>query len=247
MSASAALAVTAAAAAGFLAAAPPRARLPAHPRVRQPDAGTAAGRAGALRRLRPLLALLAGLGAWLFVGGGAGPPLAVAAAVVAWVVLGRTESPAARRRRERLARDLPTAVELVAACLAAGSDVDSALVVVADALGGPVAEEFRAVHHRLAIGAAPTVVWRDLAGHPQLGRLGSAVLRSHQSGASVAASVRRLGVDLAAAARADVEGVARRVGVTAALPLGVCFLPAFLVLGVLPMAVGLFTSMHVFG
>jgi hypothetical protein len=59
--------------------------------------------------------------------------------------------------------------------------------------------------------------------------------------------VQRLGGDLAAAARADVEAVARRVGVTAALPLGVCFLPAFLVIGVIPMAVGLFTSMHVFG
>lgn len=239
------LATVAAAVAAFLAVAPPLARLRGPPRTTRRDA--TAGGVGPLLRLRPLLAALAGLGAWLFVGGAFGPPLALAAAVIAWVVLGRTESPQVRRRRERLARDLPTAVALVASCLAAGTDVDTALVVVAEALGGPVAEEFRAVHHRLAMGAAPAVVWRELAGHPQLGRLGSAVLRSHESGASVAASVQRLGGDLAAAARADVEAVARRVGVTAALPLGVCFLPAFLVLGVIPMAVGLFTSMHVFG
>ena len=59
-------------------------------------------------------------------------------------------------------------------------------------------------------------------------------------------AVHRLAEELRERARADVEARARSIEVKAAAPLGLCLLPAFVVLGVVPMVVGVFTSMRLF-
>lgn len=200
-----------------------------------------------LSRLRPPLVVLAFAGAWAFVGGPAGVLPGAVVALVSWRVLGRAESPAARRRREELERDLPTAVHLLGACLAAGAATSGALETVARALPGAVADELLLVRHRLALGVDPVAVWRSLAGHPQLRPLGRSMARAHQSGASVAAAVEGLAVELAAQTRGRTDALARSVEVRAAAPLGACFLPAFLLLGVVPMVVGVFSAMRLFG
>lgn len=203
-------------------------------------------RAGLLR-WRPVLTPLGFMAGWAFMGGPAGLLAGVAGAVAVWIVVGRTEDPAVRRRRERLAADLPVAVDLLAACLAAGAAPEQALVTVGGAMGGPVGEEFELIHHRLAVGMPPRQVWQAVGRHPQLGPLGRAVDRAADSGASIADGVRRLAAELRESARAEVEARARAVEVKAAAPLGVCLLPAFVLLGVVPMVVGIFTSMDVFG
>jgi Flp pilus assembly protein TadB len=200
-----------------------------------------------LRRWRGALAALAFIGGWSFLGGLVGLAGGGVAAVLAWRVLGSAESPAARRRREELDRDLPAAVHLLAACLAAGSATTSALAAVVDALPGAVADELSLVLRRLELGVAPATVWQELAGHPQLGPLGRAFARAHRSGASVATAATALADDLGARSRARTDELARSVEVRAAAPLGVCFLPAFVLLGVVPMVVGVFTAMRLFG
>lgn len=199
-----------------------------------------------LRRWRPFLAAVAGAGAWAMVGGTFAPFAAALGAVVVWVVLGRTEDPAVVRRREQLVQDLPTAVDLLAACLDVGAAPESALVTVSRAVEGPVAEELLALHHRLQVGVDPAQVWRGAAAHPQLAPLGRAVGRAHDSGASVSRAVHQLADELRERARADVEARARSIEVKAAAPLGLCLLPAFVVLGVVPMVAGVFASMQVF-
>jgi hypothetical protein len=49
--------------------------------------------------------------------------------------------------------------------------------------------------------------------------------------------VTRLSEDLGRLHRAEVEDLARSVGVRAAVPLGVCLLPAFLLVGIVPVVV----------
>jgi Flp pilus assembly protein TadB len=234
--------VAAAATAGVLVLlAPPRATLHA---VR--PARAASDRA-VLLRLRPVLVPMAFVGAWTFVGGVPGVVVGTVVAIVAWRVLGRTESPSARRRREELERDLPIAVHLLGACLEAGAATSTALASVCAALPGAVAEELRPVHHQLTLGADPLAAWRDLAMHPQLGPLGRAMARAHRSGASVRDAIAGLAVELAAQSRIRTEALARSVEVRAAAPLGACFLPAFLLLGVVPMVAGVFSAMRIFG
>jgi Flp pilus assembly protein TadB len=221
---------------------PPRARARVGATVRNPGTDDRA----VLLRARPVLVPLAFVGAWAFLGGFVGAVAGVAAATFAWRVLGRAESPSARRRREELDRDLPTAVHLLGACLEAGAATSVALESVAAALPGAVADELLVVRHRLALGVDPVTVWRDLAQHPQLGPLGLSLARAHRSGASVRDAVAGLARELSARSRSRTDALARSVEVRAAAPLGACFLPAFLLLGVVPMVVGVFSAMRLF-
>ncbi len=179
-----------------------------------------------------------GLGVLFFVGGRIGIALALAAAAGTWWATGRLEPPAVRRRRERLAAALPHAVDLMAACLAAGLSPSAALEQIAAAVDEPLAGELTGLTSRLRLGVDPATVWRDLAGHPQLGGLGRTVSRAAESGASVADAMQRLAEDLRQSGRAEVESRARAVGVKAAVPLGVCLLPAFVLVGVVPLVAG---------
>ncbi|HEX2893851.1 MAG TPA: type II secretion system F family protein [Marmoricola sp.] len=218
-------------------------------RLRRPPSAPRGGNdeRALLLRLRPALVPLAFVGGWVFVGGLIGAVAGLGVAAVAWKVLGGAESPASRRRREELERDLPTAVHLLGACLAAGAATSAAFETVAAALPGAVADELQVVRHRLALGVDPAAVWQQLAQHPQLRPLGRSLARAHQSGASVRTAVEALAVELAAQSRSRTDALARSVEVRAAAPLGVCFLPAFVLVGVVPMVVGVFSSMRFFG
>lgn len=197
-----------------------------------------------LRRLQAPLAVLAAVAGWTVLGGWAGAGAGLVGGVVCWRVLGQVESPAVVRRREALERDLPLAVYLLGASLGSGASMVSAVLVVAEALPGPIAEELRKTHHRLVLGLDPAAVWRGVPA--PLRPLGRALERAHASGASVRGAVDSLAEDLRSGARARAEALARTVEVRAAAPLGVCFLPAFVLLGIVPMTVGIFSSIRLF-
>jgi Flp pilus assembly protein TadB len=189
-------------------------------------------------------AAIGGVGVAVIVGGAIGLVLGAAAAPAAFVVLRRLEPAATRRRRERLAADLPTAVDLLGACLQVGRPPDEALRVVAAAVGGPVGHDLDVVTVRLALGADPVGVWREIGVQQgPLAPLGRTMARSLQTGAPLADGLRLLASDLRGRRRAAAEQQARSVGVRAAAPLGLCFLPAFVLIGIVPSIVGAFASM----
>lgn len=158
-----------------------------------------------------------------------------------WV--GRLESAGITREREALTRDLPLAVDLLAACAAAGQPVDRALGVVAQAIGGPLAQRLQAPLARLRLGADPVTEWGALTGDDQLGALARTMTRSLQSGAPLANGLSRLAEDSRRESRTLSQARARSVGVKAAGPLAVCFLPAFMLIGVVPTIAGAFSSL----
>ncbi|WP_426242847.1 type II secretion system F family protein [Nocardioides sp. LHG3406-4] len=194
------------------------------------------------RLLRVVWSLCAGLGAWTFLGGPTGLVAGLAAAVVAWVVLARAEPAVVRRRRELARRQLPHLVGLLVGPLRAGAATEEAMAIVCAALPGPAADRFDDVRRRLRWGTDPVVVWEELATDPELGLLGRTLARAHESGASVSEAIEGLADELAEAGRADAEDRARQVGVRAAVPLGLCLLPAFLLLGIVPLVAGLLAS-----
>lgn len=234
-----------AAALAVLAGVPP----PPNTTVRGPVAGSAARRSppgpdpGTLHRYRAAVTALAALGVGVLVGGPAGVLLGTVAAVVTWTVIGRSEPAYLRRRRELVLRDLPQVVALLAAALRAGAAVPEATRVVAGALPGAAAQRLAGLQARLAVGVDPVVVWSGLIDDPELAPLGRALARAHQSGASVVAAVEQLADELADRVRAEAEDRARAVGVRAAVPLGLCLLPAFVLIGIVPLVAGLATSL----
>jgi len=65
-----------------------------------------------------------------------------------------------------------------------------------------------------------------------------AAQRSGHSGAALAGSLTRVADDLRADVVAATEARARTAGVLVVLPLGLCFLPAFVLTGLVPVVVG---------
>jgi pilus assembly protein TadC len=154
----------------------------------------------------------------------------------AWV--GQLESPETAREREQLDRDLPLALDLLAACSAAGRPIGHSLSVVSRAVGGTLAARFDAVSAAISLGAAPATEWERWLDDGQLGALARTMLRSAESGAPLADGLSRLADDHRRKRRTRMLVRARSVGVRAAGPLAACFLPAFLLIGVVPLVAG---------
>ncbi|MGH3938320.1 MAG: type II secretion system F family protein [Pseudonocardiaceae bacterium] len=138
---------------------------------------------------------------------------------------------------DRLA--LAGAWDLLAACLRAGMPVPVAMLAVADGLEAPAGPALRRVAELLALGADPEQAWQPALDSPCTTRLGRVARRSGRSGIALAESLIRLAVAERAAAREEAETRAQRAGVLIAGPLGLCFLPAFLAIGVVPVVIGL--------
>jgi pilus assembly protein TadC len=167
---------------------------------------------------------------------------AVLGAVGSWLIA-RLESPSARRRREEIDRDLPLAIDLLAACAIAGLAVETSIHVVATAVGGPLREILVGHSLRVRLGADPVQDWRRLGKHPQIEPLARSMVRSAESGAALAESLDRLSADARRDRAVALQSRARSVGVQAAGPLGLCFLPAFMLVGVMPTVIGGFAHL----
>lgn len=185
-----------------------------------------------------LAAAAAAVATALLVGHAAGLLLAPVAGAAAWRWAGTWESRAALRRRDAVAQELPLVVDLMAGCLVAGASPEAALARVAAAVDAPMREELHGVVARLRLGADPATVWVELSGHTELGPLGRTLARAVRTGASVAEAMARLAEDLRRTSRTQAESRARSVAVKAAAPLGLCLLPAFVLVGVVPLVAG---------
>ena len=179
-------------------------------------------------------ALVAGFGTALFVGGGPGIALGVLVGLGVRIGVPRLETAGGRREREALERQAPLVVDLVAACLASGSPLEPALVAAATAVGEPARSVLVSAVAALRLGADPTVVWRDVGRHEPLGGRARAVARSAETGAPLSNLLPRVADRARASHRARVEARVRTVSVRLTAPLGLAFLPAFVLLGVVP-------------
>ena len=202
--------------------------------------GTVQGRAGLVEdaRLRGLVCVVGCALVGSVAAGPAGALVGGVGGVLLTRALGRLETPSVARERLRIQRDLPVAVDLLSACAVAGLPVMAALPTVARALGGPIAHRFDTLHARWGLGASVAEEWERLAVDPALHRLGSAMVRAHRSGAPVVETLGRLAVDVRRERRSRLLESARSVGVKAAAPMAACFLPAFMLIGVVPTIVG---------
>lgn len=204
-----------------------------------PRAGRRRPRAAARRPSLPrpglrTSAAVSALGVAVLVGGGAGVVLGAAAGVAVLVVVPRLQTDADRARRRDLAREAPLVVDLLAACLASGASVESALAAASRAVPGATGEVLATATAALRLGADPDDVWRTVGELPELSGLARAAARSAQTGAPLATLLPRVADDLRAQHRSDVEARTRTAAVRLTAPLGVAFLPAFVLLGVVP-------------
>jgi pilus assembly protein TadC len=135
--------------------------------------------------------------------------------------------------------ELAAGWELLAVCLEAGLPVAPAVSAAAEPLRGTVGTQLRRVAGLLELGADPAAAWLTAEPVAALCTFARAAGRSAGTGAALAQVARTEATRLRAALLDTAQAKAQRAAVLITGPLGLCFLPAFLVLGIAPVVVGL--------
>lgn len=208
--------------------------------------GWVTGRPGALpARGRVLAGLLVScclvLGLPGPIGWALAPPTGLAAAVgLGWLV------PAARsRERAAVLAALPETLDLLAASLDAGAPLRAAVIDVGAVAPESTAATLRRVSAQVGVGLSDAEAWRGLLDDTAWGPVARDLARSSETGSAAARVLRQHAQDLRVAVRDAQLGRARAVGVRSVLPLMACFLPAFLLTGVVPVVAGLVKTLAV--
>ncbi|MEO8815677.1 MAG: type II secretion system F family protein [Mycobacterium sp.] len=182
-------------------------------------------------------------------------PVLLGLAVLAGPGPSTVRARAGLRRRAQSARErtavetdvlaLASSLDVLALCLTAGMTISGAATATAGSAPPQLARILRRGASLLVLGAEPATAWSA----PPDGSPGTvdpptaAVLRlARRSGSSGAALAEGFS-ELAAQCRHDAShaatAAAERAGVLIAGPLGLCFLPAFVCLGIVPVVAGL--------
>lgn len=131
--------------------------------------------------------------------------------------------------------------DVLAACLSAGMATATATAAAAELAPPPLAGQLTRAAHLLALGAESERAWTDpgSSGDPHGAVLARLARRSAASGAALAGSVAELADQVRTDAGAAADAAAERASVLIAGPLGLCYLPAFICLGMVPVVAGL--------
>ncbi|MGW7078685.1 type II secretion system F family protein [Streptomyces sp. NPDC054866] len=176
---------------------------------------------------------------WVLVGGVPGCLVGLGAGYGVWRWWRGRDARVAEFDAVEAARQLPLAADLLAACVAAGAGPVVAAQAVGEALKGPVGERLGQGAAEVRLGGEPSDAWRRLGAIPGAGALARLLERAGDSGAPAAEPVARLAADCRAERGRTATAAARRAGVLMTAPVGLCFLPAFIAVGVLPVVIGL--------
>ncbi|WP_461107259.1 type II secretion system F family protein [Tessaracoccus terricola] len=138
-----------------------------------------------------------------------------------------------------LSRQQAGTLELLAACLEAGAPMRRAVDTVAAVSEEPTAGLLERVSGQLRLGRTEADAWAVLARDEVWGAVARDVARSSRSGTALADGLLVHAEDQRRRLEAEQTRTARSVGVRSVLPLMVCFLPAFVLVGVVPIIAGL--------
>jgi Flp pilus assembly protein TadB len=203
-----------------------RGRLPARSPMRVPASG------------KPVMAVGAGLSVLVLVNGITGLLMGVALAfgLHQWMTKHGSRDDRARLAKRSLA--LPVALDVLAACFTVGAAQQQGLDAVATSIGGSLGDDLRVVSRALGAGAEAHEAW-TLIDAPDLLALGAILSRAETSGAPVTPLLALLADQQRQRARGVAMDAARALGVRVTGPLGLCFLPAFILVAVVPLVISL--------
>lgn len=147
----------------------------------------------------------------------------------------------ASRPTESDALAVASSFDVFAACLSSGMAVSTAAMAAAPSAPPRLAAALERAADLLRLGADPAAAWSNSG--PPLDSAGEALLRlarrSAASGAALAQGVTDLADQSRHDATSDADAKAQRASVLIAGPLGLCYLPAFVCLGIVPIVAGL--------
>lgn len=142
--------------------------------------------------------------------------------------------------------DVALDIQLFSACLDAGLNTRDAAHVVAQVAALSHREIWTHVVALLSIGVNAPQAFALMADIEGLDELANLATVSHRSGSALSDGCRNIAEALLASAGDHRIAAAERAGVFIALPLAVCFLPAFMIVGLAPVVFSLGTQLITF-
>ncbi len=159
-----------------------------------------------------------------------------------WVAK-RREATRGRDEQRRNRIRLPLTLELLAGGLTAGTPLRLAVSEVSRVCDPSTGDVLRQLTASVEVGVSDEVAWRSLVADPVWGDVARDVSRGVANGSALADLLRRHAAEARDVCQQEALFSARQVGVAAVVPLMVCFLPAFLLTGVVPIIGGLLADL----
>jgi tight adherence protein C len=176
----------------------------------------------------------------------AGGPLVGGAAVVAMHVQQQWRAVRRATRRQRLIDDAyPDAIDLVVLAIRAGFLPAAAIDAATPHLPAALREPFAAVTARVAGGERFADALTSLDALGRVARpLVDTFAAADRYGLALAPVLERLAFDARQQRRRLADAAARQLPVRLSLPLVLCTLPSFVLLAIVPLLLGAFSSLH---
>ena len=137
---------------------------------------------------------------------GMSPLLLAAGALLGWYGLDIGLSRTGRLRQERIERDLPDFLDILAVTVRAGLGFRAALTRVAESLGGPAGEEIVLTLRQMDLGVSRRdafLALRDRNSSPQLAAFVAAQLQAEELGVPLSEALNDIAADMRRAAHQD--------------------------------------------
>lgn len=195
--------------------------------------------AGPRMALRWTLAVMTVLAGWFGLGGVIGLVVGVGAAA-GIVFTARLAPPTPTASPDAV----PVVIELLAGCLSAGLTMADSLEA-ASVAGDPVTTAAcLAAAAALRRGAPAAEAWQSWMSDPWLEPVARSTARTTQTGASVADELQRVAARIRSRRHARLQQRVQQASIWVVIPLGLFFLPAFVLVAVVPIVIGLFGGLH---
>jgi tight adherence protein C len=183
--------------------------------------------------LKAALATLLGGVLFLLVLAGSSPLLLPLAIVVGWFGPDLWLAREARMRQERIERDLPDFLDILAVTVRAGLGYRAALGRVAEALGGPIAEEMLTALRQMELGASRRQAFlalRDRTESESLGAFIAAQLQAEELGVPLSQALNDIAEDMRRTAHQNARRRASRAAPRVSLIVTTMIVPGAMIL-----------------
>lgn len=130
--------------------------------------------------------------------------------------------------------DLVVVLELLEVATAAGAPVPRALDAVGDAVGGADGVALRRAGAALVLGSSWQAAWDGVDQAKRLHPIAHALRGAWENGAAPGRALRSAGEAIRRDGDRRTRTAAARLGVQLVLPVGLCLLPAFVLIGLVP-------------
>jgi pilus assembly protein TadC len=166
-----------------------------------------------------------------------------------WITLRVIQSlPTRKQAQSKLSveAELPFFGQLLAALIAAGSNLLTALEVLSPMLNSDLSRRTSRTIDLLKVGSPPANAWHEWVEDPVTRDWAGGLIRAQERGRPLANLLRVSAVSLSEQRLRRARIQVSKLGVKLSLPIGVCFLPAFIFGAIVPIVISFFSTLKFF-